>query len=86
MQNKLVHSLEDHYIPVFENSLLRVFKGGDGFGLILFYWALMISLVGSLSLIVIGFVQSSLLALVAGFLALGCYIYLGRIGNDIFGK
>ena len=83
MQNKMVHSIGQHYIPAFENRLLKVFKGGDGFGLILFYWALMISMLGSLTLIAIGFSQSSWQAVVAGVFALWCYAYLGRIGKDI---
>lgn len=66
-----------------EERLLVVFNGGDGFGKILFFWALMLSMLGLVVLLAIGFAFQSGIAVLGGLAAGRCYFYLGHIGKDI---
>ncbi len=63
--------------------LLAIFKGGDGFGQILYFWALIGSLISCLILIAIGFSYWSWWALLLGLIAGRCYFYLGKIGKEL---
>jgi hypothetical protein len=70
-------------IQPLDERLLAVFKGGDGFGQILFFWALMLSILGLAVFTVIGFAFQNGAALLCGLAAGRCYFYLGNIGKDI---
>ncbi len=66
-----------------DGLLLSIFKAGDGFGQILYFWALMGSLISCLTLVAAGFAYWSWWAVFAGLLAGRCYLYLGEIGKEL---
>lgn len=71
------------YSPTVEERLQSLFNGLDGFGQILFFWALTVSLISAIILIAIGFAFLSGWAILFGLIAGRCYAYLGHIGFDI---
>lgn len=73
----------DHATPQLEARLLALFKGLDGFGLILYYWALLGSLIGAIVLVAIAFSTWSWWCVLLGLLAIRCYAYVGRIGQSL---
>lgn len=68
------------------HCLLAIFKGGDGLGLILFFWALMGSMLSCLTLIGIGLSYWSWWVVFLGLIAGRCYCYLGTIGKELLDK
>lgn len=76
----------DHIPAGFEARLLALFKGLDGFGLILYYWALLGSLIGAIALVAIGFSTWSWWCVLLGLLAIRCYAYVGRIGQSLLDR
>jgi len=78
--------LTDNATPPLEARLLALFRGLDGFGLILYYWALLGSLIGAIALVAIGFSTWSWWCVLLGLLAIRCYAYVGRIGQSLLDR
>lgn len=78
LANPIPHSVEER--------LLTLFRGCDGFGLIIYFWALIGSFMAALVLIAAGFSLWSWWLLFLGLLAVRCYAYLGRIGKELLDR
>lgn len=72
--------------PALEQRLHDLFSGYDGFGIIIYFWALIGSFIAAMALIVAGFAFWSWWVLLLGLLALRSYAYLGNIGQDLLDK
>lgn len=86
MTRKPSRTVRSDIHPSLHDRLLSVFNGGDGFGMILYFWALASSLIGAVALVAIGAAFWSWWAMFLGLLALRCYAYLGRIGRDLLDR
>lgn len=69
-----------------EERLHALFSGYDGFGMIIYFWALMGSFIAALTLIAAGFAFWNWWMLFLGLLAVRSYAYLGKIGQDLLDK
>lgn len=69
-----------------EERLHALFSGHDGFGLIIYFWALTGSLIAAISLIAAGFAFWNWWVLFLGLLAVRSYAYLGKIGQDLLDR
>ena len=74
------------FSPRLHERLMSLFHGGNGFGLILFFWAFVGSLIGAVTLVAAGIAYWSWWTLFLGLLALRCYAYLGGIGRELLDK
>lgn len=81
--SRFTQKLSSLALQSLEKRLLAIFNGGDGFGQILFFWSLMLSMLGLAVFILIGLAVQSGVALLCGLAAGRCYFYLGHIGKDI---
>lgn len=86
-----MHRKNPHALPCASGRrtdarLLALFKGGDGLGMILYFWALMGSLIGGVTLVAGGVVFWIWWALLAGLIALRIYAYLGHIGHELLDR
>ncbi len=66
-----------------DERLLSLFNGLNGFGLVVYYWLLVGSLVGSIVLIAVGFSYWQWWCVLLGLLAIRCYAHIGHIGQEI---
>ncbi|WP_273439232.1 hypothetical protein [Sedimenticola selenatireducens] len=69
-----------------EARLQSLFSGYDGFGMIIYFWALIGSFIAAITLIAAGFAFWNWWVLFLGLLAVRSYAYLGRIGQDLMDK
>lgn len=86
MFRKSTQSAPPRVSRTIEERLQSLFGGGDGFGLILYFWALMGSLISAVTLVAIGVAFGSWWAVFLGLIALRCYAYVGRIGQEHLDK
>lgn len=75
-----------HTSRTVEERLLSLFSGHDGFGMILYFWALVGSFIAALGLIAAGFAFWSWWCVFLGLLAVRSYAYLGRIGKQLLDR
>jgi hypothetical protein len=75
-----------HPAHTVEERLLALFRGYDGFGMILYFWALIGSFIAALALIAAGFALWNWWILFLGLLAVRSYAYLGRIGRELLDR
>lgn len=83
MYRKTSPLVRDHNTARLETRLLELFKGLDGFGLILYYWALLGSLIGAIALVAIGFSTWNWWCVLLGLLAIRCYAFVGHVGQEL---
>ncbi|WP_428604073.1 hypothetical protein [Sedimenticola sp.] len=69
-----------------EQRLQALFSGYDGFGMIIYFWALIGSFIAALGLIAAGVVFWNWWVLFLGLIAVRCYAYLGRIGQELIDR
>lgn len=79
-------ALHPHFSIRLEKRLQKLFQMGDGFGLILYFWALTISLIGAVALVAVGFAYWLWWSVLAGVIAFRIYLYLGYVGRDILDR